>query len=226
MTDASSVRRSSTPSPARPGPPDPWWPLRPGEHLLASIAILGLAAAAIVAGRKGEYEFFFYIGVMVVIMLAVTWVHRRVRLHLATLWALMAWAVLHLCGGMIPIHEPAEVKVLYNFWLIPGLLKYDQLIHAYGFGVTTWVCWQAIRARATPPHHSFSLLAVSVLAATGLGATNEVIEFAATKLVEKTNVGDYDNNAWDLCFNLGGSIIAAILIRIAAFFRTPTPVVG
>jgi hypothetical protein len=36
--------------------------------------------------------------------------------------------------------------VLYSLWLIPKKLKDDQVVHVYGFGITTWLCWQALRA--------------------------------------------------------------------------------
>lgn len=31
-------------------------------------------------------------------------------------------------------------------WLWPGRLKFDQLVHAFGFGVTTWLFWQGLAA--------------------------------------------------------------------------------
>ncbi len=47
----------------------------------------------------------------------------------------------------------------------------------------------------------------------GLGAMNELVEFAATKLLPGTNVGGYDNTGWDLVANLVGCVIAAAAIR-------------
>jgi len=42
----------------------------------------------------------------------------------------------------------------------------------------------------------------------GLGALNEVVEFAATRLMPRTNVGGYENTGWDLVSNLAGCLIA------------------
>jgi hypothetical protein len=56
-----------------------------------------------------------------------------------------------------------------------------------------------------------------VLAATsgmGLGALNEVVEFAATLLVPETNVGGYLNTGWDLVANATGATAAVILIAL------------
>ena len=47
----------------------------------------------------------------------------------------------HMAGGLVPVpaHWPYNPPnaVLYSLWLISDLLKYDQIVHAYGFGVTT-----------------------------------------------------------------------------------------
>lgn len=173
---------------------------------------MGLVVSAAVAISTGGQEFLFYIAVVAALMVAVAIIHRRFPLTLPTLWALLAWAALHMAGGMVPLPEPTGV--LYNLWLIPPVLKYDQLVHAYGFGVTAWVCWQILRQTCRVPPTSFVPLAASALCSMGLGALNEEIEFAATKLVERTNVGDYENNAWDLVFNMTGAVIAVALIRL------------
>jgi len=197
------------------------FPLRRGERLLAGLSTTGLAAAAVLAVTSGGKEFLFYIAVVALIMVGVFLIHRRVNLSHASLWALFAWAVLHMLGGMWVL--PSTGDVLYNFWLIPCFLKYDQLIHAYGFGITAWVAWQALCSIARPEFHgSAGLLSAAALAAMGLGALNEVIEFTATKLVEKTNVGDYDNNAWDLVFNMTGAVLAALVIGVVHNSRTPS----
>ncbi len=205
---------------AQPSTKRPLLPLLPGEAPLAIFSVVGLAAASAVAIASGGYEFLFYIAVVAAIMFVVWVVHRRVGLSHASLWALFAWATLHMAGGMLPL--PAPTGVLYNLWLIPRVLKYDQLIHAYGFGVTAWVAWQVLGAVVRPEARlSRVVLAASALSAMGLGALNEEIEFLATMLVEKTNVGDYRNNAWDLVFNMTGSLVGVLCIRLLA---RPSPV--
>jgi hypothetical protein len=53
---------------------------------------------------------------------------------------------------------------------------------------------------------------LSATAGMGLGALNELVEFAATLLIPETNVGGYMNTGWDLVANLVGAMIAATLI--------------
>lgn len=177
---------------------------------------LYMAIATIVALTKGNTEFVFYLVAMIVMIVVVAAVHLRVKLHPATLWCLTAWGAAHMAGGLIEVPESwprgATEPVLYNLWLIPDLLKYDQLIHAYGFGICTWVCWQGIAAATGKTRPTFGLLTLAVLAAIGLGAMNEVIEFAATLSMPETNVGGYRNTGWDLVSNLVGTLIAGIWI--------------
>jgi hypothetical protein len=49
------------------------------------------------------------------------------------------WGLVHMAGGLIAVPETwpvnGEHRVLYSLWLIPDLLKYDHVVHAYGFGV-------------------------------------------------------------------------------------------
>jgi hypothetical protein len=110
--------------------------------------------------------------------------------------------------------------VLYNLWLIRGALKYDQVVHAYGFGVTTWLCWQALQAavagRAGCPRAAvvptFGLMVLCAAGGMGFGALNEVVEFIATLTLPQTNVGGYMNTGWDLVANAVGANGTAALI--------------
>ena len=103
-----------------------------------------MVAAIIGSVVRGNREFVFYIVVMFCLFALVSYVHWRVRLLAATLWALTLWGFAHMAGGLVPVPESwpinGESRVLYSLWIIPGRLKFDQIVHAYGFGVTTWVC--------------------------------------------------------------------------------------
>lgn len=181
-------------------------------------AVLYTLASIPVALKAGNNEFVFYIAVMAVLGALIAWVHFRVRLTGLTLWALSLWGLLHMAGGLVPVPAGwpanAETPVLYNLWLIPNRLKYDQVVHAFGFGVTTWVCWQglcaAIRDTVRP---TFGVLALCAAAGVGFGAMNEVVEFAATLMLPETNVGGYENTGWDLVANAVGAVVAVALIR-------------
>ncbi len=188
-----------------------------------------MCLATVAALMRGNQEFIFYIAVVVVLIGAVLVVQRRVNLSQGALWTLSVWGLAHMMGGLVPVPEGwpinGEVRVLYSLWFIPGRLKYDHIVHAYGFGVTTWVCWQGMRSilRQHTPHvvPTFGLMVLAATAGLGFGALNEVVEFAATLLVPETNVGGYVNTGWDLVSNTVGATTAALLIY--ALDRPSTP---
>jgi len=197
-----------------------------------------LIVAVVVAHQRGNAEFLMYVGVVVVLAAAIGLVHFQVRLLPAALWCLSLWGLLHMAGGLLilPDSWPADAApdhpaVLYGLWLIPQRLRYDHVIHAYGFGVTTWICWQGLRAAIARRgkidrqnvRPTFGLLTLAAAAGLGFGALNEVVEFAATLLVPETNVGGYVNTGWDLVANTVGSLLAAGAIVLHDRTRTAQP---
>ena len=189
--------------------------------LLFNVAYMLLAAVWVVS--HGNSEFLAYIGILAVLALVVWKVHRTINIPLSLLWCLSIWGAAHLAGGLVAIPESwprsGESAVLYNLWLWPDWLKYDQLTHAYGFGITTWLCWCGLCSafdRQGTPQPTLGLLTLAAAAGMGFGALNEVIEFIVTVLVPDNNVGGYVNTALDLCFNMLGALIAVLLIRFSS----------
>lgn len=199
----------------------------PPPKLLPVFLFNAAYVAAAVAGSvvQGNREFIFYIVVMLVLIGVMSVVHRKVRLTTPLLWAFSVWGLAHMAGGLCPL--PAgwpyngDQAVLYSLWLIPQQLKYDQIVHAYGFGVTTWLCWHILRNALRQPdgntvRPTFGMLTLCAAAGMGFGALNEVIEFIAVLTIPNTNVGGYENTGWDLVSNLVGAAIAALIIRFSA----------
>lgn len=58
------------------------------------------------------------------------------------LWALVGLGFAHLCGGLLP--SPTGAVTLYETWLAPGLLKYDQAVHFAASAIATFVGWQLL----------------------------------------------------------------------------------
>lgn len=201
---------------------------QPQIKLLLAFNAAYLLLATVAALSAGNGEFVFYLAVMLLLGGAVLVVHQRVQLSLGVLWGLSLWGLAHMAGGLVPVPNEwpinGDIRVLYSLWLIPGTLKYDHLVHAYGFAITTWLCWEGLRriiahhqqlpassVRPTP-----GMLVLCAAAGMGFGALNEVVEFIATLTMPQTNVGGYVNTGWDLVSNLAGCLIAAILIRARA----------
>ncbi len=181
-----------------------------------------MLAAVICAIVQGNREFIFYIVVMLILIGVMGTVHRRVKLTAPLLWAFSLWGFAHMAGGLCPLPSGwpynGDQAVLYSWWIIPQWLKYDQIVHAYGFGVTTWLCWHLLRKALRQPDGSavrptFGILMLCAAGGMGFGALNEVIEFIAVLTIPNTNVGGYANTGWDLVSNLVGTTIAAVIIR-------------
>jgi hypothetical protein len=97
----------------------------------------------------------------------------------------------------------------------PWLPKYDQVVHAYGFFVSTLAAWAGLRATyIIPPSLGFGLSLAVGLIGMGLGAMNEVIEFVGTLIFPNTNVGGYVNTGWDLVCNMTGCIAAVGVVHV------------
>ena len=185
---------------------------------------LGLGHAIL----TGNWHFAGYLIVIVAVIACLMAVDRRSPLPRGLMWGFSGWGLFHIAGGFLPVPGGGFTgglhRVLYNWWLVPGLLRYDQVVHAYGFGVTTWLCWRVVsttfrgdRGAAVEP--SLGVLVLCIAASMGFGAFNELIEFVMSRIFPNTNVGDYSNTGWDLVANLAGACIAAVVIRSA----TPDP---
>lgn len=183
--------------------------------VLSGVLALVMVPFAILLRRKWNTEFGFYGAVMLAEAAAIIWMDSRVRFSWWVLGLLGWWAVMHMAGGLIPIPEsltePGRPATLYNLRLSPACPKYDQVVHAFGFGVATAAAWEAIRVLGRGEiRPGLGLGALLICVGCGLGALNEVIEFVATRIMPETNVGGYDNTGWDLLSNLAGAGSVAV----------------
>jgi hypothetical protein len=186
---------------------------------LVAFTLAYFMAGIILILVRQDYEFLVYLGVMAAVTALILHVHRRVNLVLASLWGMSVWGLLHLAGGLVAVPADWPVsgsQVLYSWWLIPRFLKFDNIVHAYGFGLATWICWQGLAAslhsQNQPARPTVGRLTLAAAAGQGFGALNEVLEFIVTLVVPNTNVGGYVNTGWDLVCNLLGSLLAVLLI--------------
>jgi hypothetical protein len=192
--------------------------------------LIGLFTLAYVGGFTafflaiGNYEFIVYVITMAVLIALVGRSLRSAEYPPAMLWALSLWGLAHMAGGGVPI----DGSVLYNLRLIPlidsgevFILKYDQAVHAFGFGVTAWVLHHLLVRHYPGTRGTATALVYPALAAMGLGAVNEMIEFTAVLMVPDTNVGGYTNTALDLVFNAGGAVLAMGIVGLTGASRTP-----
>lgn len=178
---------------------------------LAIFTSIYLIISGFYSWSSNNDEFIIYLALILTLIPITLTVYQKVKFPIIILWLLSLWGLLHMMGGIYLVPQTGEV--LYNFWLSKPYLKYDQLIHAYGFGLCTWIIWFCLQSFQPKIKATAGPLSTALLAGLGLGAVNETIEFFASLLIEETNVGGYNNIGWDLVFNLIGGLIVIVLIR-------------
>lgn len=170
--------------------------------------ILYLIGFTIFAFMQSNIEFLFYVSVVVIVFGLLYHFYESLKLSKTVLWGLSLWGLLHMMGGNIPV----DGSVLYNLQLIPVVLKYDQFVHLFGFGAATLLCYELLAPMLTAKLKKGRLAFLIVMMGLGVGALNEIIEFIAVLSIPETNVGGYENTAWDLVFDLFGALLALIFI--------------
>lgn len=163
-----------------------------------------------------NYEFLWYIGVTIFFLVLILATLSRTGFDDLLLWGLSLWGFLHMAGGGIRIGG----TVLYGLTLIPfiedgemTILKFDQLVHFFGFGVATLAGFQLLRPMLTGVQRRGVLYFLLICIGMGLGALNEMVEFAAVLTFPETGVGGYINTCLDLVSNALGAAAAVLLIR-------------
>ena len=189
--------------------------LKKGQVPIFIVNAVALGAFTILFASRKNYEFLLYIGVIIFFLAVILGTNKRVDYSNGVLWGLTAWALLHMSGGGLYV---GKIK-LYEIILIPvsekyHIFRYDQFVHIVGFGVATLVMYYLIKPLLRPNLDRWIALSiVVVMAGLGVGALNEIVEFAATVLVPETGVGGYINTSLDLVSDLVGAVLAVMIIR-------------
>jgi uncharacterized membrane protein YjdF len=140
---------------------------------------------------------------------------HRSKFDYFILGGLSVWGFMHMAGGGVMV----QGDVLYALPLVhifgsgdSLVLKYDQLVHMIGFGVSTLVAFHLIRPYLNTHVNWTVMFPLIVLAGMGVGALNEIIEYVAVLAFPETGVGGYDNTMIDMIFNTLGAIVAVFVI--------------
>jgi uncharacterized membrane protein YjdF len=173
---------------------------------LAAVIALGLVGFAALGASNGAELTVPYLIIVGGGAVAVGYADGRRPLSRIALIGLALWGVGHLAGGIVEI---SHGRILYNA-LLPGRIHFDNVVHFVGFGSAGLAFWEWLGVKTSPAASWF----IVWVAAMGVGAFNEVIEFAATHLLSATQVGGYQNTGRDLVANmLGGAVAGTIAAR-------------
>ena len=176
---------------------------------------LYIALFAIHFFNRGNFEFIWYIFIMLILIGVFGFLHKKYKFNTATLIGLTLWGIGHMFGGSTLITE----QRLYTQILIPlfnsgevTILSYDHLMHFYFYVVMTSVIYQIIKKNIKSKIKWFPLAVFIFFASIGVGAFNEIVEFMPVLFLTETGVGGYYNIAWDLVFNALGALTTLIYI--------------
>ncbi len=162
-----------------------------------------------------NYEFLLYAVTVTALVLILYQTNRYFEFVPIGLWLFNLWLILHILGGLAAFRGVR----FYDLILIDlvgepyHLLKYDQLVHFYCYVVISILMWSVVRKIASPQANPAVVFVVNVLAASSIGALNEIVEFAAVVLFGAAGVGGYTNTAIDLVANLLGAILGTLFMH-------------
>lgn len=187
------------------------------QWIIFCFSLLYVAGFSIYFIAQADYEFLWYVAVMIFFFSLLVATLPASRFSPLILWGLSIWGLLHMAGGSIPVGD----TVLYGLQLIPlhtdgefTFIKYDQIVHAFGFAVATLVAHHLLAPRWKEGASKVLLYALAVGVGMGLGALNEIVEFIAVVVVPDTGVGGYFNTGLDLVANMIGAVSAVCIIAL------------
>ncbi|MEM3074807.1 MAG: DUF2238 domain-containing protein [Candidatus Pacearchaeota archaeon] len=191
--------------------------IKKGEWIILIFTLIYVIIFSIYYLSIRNYEFIWYILVLLFFVILIATTLRQTNFDYIALWGLSLWGLLHMAGGGIIVPWTGKVLYaleIYRFFDIGDtfILKFDQIVHAFGFGVTTLVSYQILKSRVKKINKNL-IYGLCFFISMGAGALNEIVEFIAVIVATETGVGSYYNNSLDLVFNGIGSLITLIFIN-------------
>lgn len=191
--------------------------LKKSEMLILLFNLIYLILFGIHFFKRGNFEFIWYIFIMLILIGVFSFLHKKYNFTKLTLIGLSIWGFAHMLGGSTIFGEPRiYARVLVDIFTTGDttIFRYDQLLHFYFYVVITNVVYQISQNYFKPNSKWYFLSTMIVLTSMGIGAFNEIIEFLPVLFLSETGVGGYYNIAWDIVFNTLGAIVGIIYISL------------
>ena len=183
------------------------------------LTLIGFSVAFL---AKGNREFLLYAVTLAILIALVQWSDRRLHYPAGVKRCFLIWLILHMCGGFVHI---GGVR-LYDVMLVQlvgapyHILRYDQFVHAFCYFMIGGLLMTIIASLSKADASRKGIMLITILAALGVGAVNEIIEFSAVAFFASEGVGDYFNNALDNVFNGVGALAALAWPMLSGWKRT------
>jgi hypothetical protein len=180
------------------------------RHRLVTVVVLiylvGLGGFGIATGSPLAVP---YVVIVAVAFVGLAVADDRFRFRRVVLLGLTLWGLGHLAGGIIELD--GGDRILYNV-VLARWFHFDNIVHFIGFGTAGLALWGALRAKwlAGVEVGPVATVVFVAILGSGVGAVNEVLEFAYTLAVADTQVGGYQNTGRDLVANLLGGLTAGV----------------
>jgi putative membrane protein len=186
------------------------------EYLLLGVNVLVVAGFGGYFVQQANYEFVAYAGTILLVTVVLFGTLRWTHFSPAIVAGVTLWGVLHMLGGSVQTVD----GVLYAYRIVPifdgggefFILKYDQVVHAYLYGVFGLMFLHVLQHILKVRTHTWLVGAIAIFAAAGFSIVNEIVEFIANVTLPETGVGGYHNTVLDLIFNLFGAAIAVVVV--------------
>ena len=182
--------------------------------------VIYLIAAGSYFLRDLNFEFVIYVVGIVAIFSIVLATLKHTKFPIWMLWLLSFWGLMHVLGGWV--QTPDGVLFAYRIYPLLDLggefyiLKYDQFVHTYLYGLVAVMAYHVVRNVLLVKDHATLVFILAVMASVGISALNEIIEFLIAVNLDRHGVGGYVNSMLDLCFNLGGAVIALTFYKLSS----------
>lgn len=162
-----------------------------------------------------NFEFVIYVGVIAAVFALLFGTLHITKFPTYILWLIAIWGVLHILGGSFPTPD----GVLFAYRIYPFLdlggefyiLKYDQLVHAYLYGVMALIFLHLLQNIFKAKGPVWLIVVTAIMASMGVSAMNEIMEFLISIALPRNGVGGYENAMLDLIFNFSGVVLAIAL---------------
>jgi putative membrane protein len=168
-------------------------------------------------------EFVIYVAVIVAIFAGVFATLRSTQFPIWMLWLLSVWGLMHVAGGAVQTVD----GVLFAYKIYPFLdlggdfyiLKYDQVVHAYLYGLVAMMAYHTLRVLLGIKGNTFLVALAATMISLGISGLNEIMESIIAVTIERNGVGGYENAMLDLMFNLGGAVVGAVTMILVEWRR-------
>jgi uncharacterized membrane protein YjdF len=162
-----------------------------------------------------NYEFVGYVLVTGILYYIVLVLDKKYNFPKIAIWLFASWVVMHMLGGGLIINGTRlYATMLVDFIGDPYyILKYDQFVHAFCYFTVAILVYFALK-KHLKGESPFFLIFFTILAATGIGMLNEIVEFGMVVFAGAADaVGGYYNTALDMVFNLVGAVVGTLYAR-------------